>query len=150
MGSVSLTGKDTILVDSRIFSDLADGDCGSLEFPNDIVAVKTGKNHNRIYAYNATGETCNLTLRLIRGSADDKYLLSRYYEYKNDPPSFVLLGTQITKRAGDGKGNIAADTYTLGGGIITKLPAVKENVEGDTEQAVSIWPITFTNSDRTI
>jgi len=150
MGSVSLTGKDTVMVDARIFSDQADGDCGSLEFPNDIVTVKTGKNHNRIFAYNATGETCNLTLRLIRGSADDKYLLSRFYEYKNDPPEFVLMTCQITKRAGDGKGKVTADTYSLGGGIITKLPAVKENMEGDTEQAVSIWVITFTNSDRAI
>ena len=150
MGSVSLTGKDTVIVDSRIISDQADGDCGSLEFPNDIVAVKTGKNHNRIFAYNATGETCTLTLRLIRGSADDKYLNSRFYEYKNDPPAFVLMDAQITKRAGDGKGNVTADTYTLGGGIITKLPTVKENVEGETEQAVAIWPITFTNSDRAL
>ena len=150
MGSVSLTGKDTIMVDMRIFSDLADGDCGSLEFPNDIVAVKTGKNHNRIYAYNATGETCTLTLRLIRGSKDDKYLTARFYEYKNDPPTFILMSTQITKRAGDGHGNVTGDIYTLGGGIITKLPAVKENVDGDTEQAVAIWVITYTNSDRTL
>jgi len=150
MGSVSLTGKDTIILDGRIFSDFADGDCGSLEFPNDIAAVKTGKNHNRIYAYNATGETCNFTLRIICGSADDKYLTARFYEYKNDPPSFVLIDGQITKRAGDGKGNVTGVTYTLGGGIITKLPAVKENADGETDQAVAIWAITFTNSDRTL
>jgi hypothetical protein len=150
MGSVSLTGKDSFLLDARILSDFADGDVGALEFSNDIATVKTGKNGNSIYAFNAQGATCTLTLRIIRGSGDDKYLNGRFYEYKNDPPSFVLLACQITKRAGDGEGNITSDTYTLSGGIITKPPAVKENTDGDTEQAVAIWTITFTNSDRAL
>jgi hypothetical protein len=138
------------MLDNRVISDLANGDVANLEFPNEVAQVATGKNGNSIYAYQASGHTCNLTLRVLRGSGDDKWLNSRFYEYKNDPPSFVLLIGQLIKRAGDGKQNVTSDIYSLGGGIITKLPEVKENVDGDVEQAISIWAITFTNSDRSL
>ena len=154
-GSVSLTGNDTIIIGQngltpRVLKDLADGDVAMLEFPNDIAGVKTGKNGNSIYAFNATGRTANGTVRVLLGSADDKYLNARYNEYRNDPASFPLIEGEFVKRVGDGQGNVASVTYRLGGGIIQKLPTVKENTEGDTEQAVAVWGILFTNSDRAI
>ena len=149
--SVSLTGKDTIIIDSRPITDLADGDCVNLEFSNEKAAVKTGKNNNSIYAYNASGRQADVTLRVIRGSADDKYLNGRNTEYENDPPSFVLMTGNFIKRVGDGTGKVAtADTYICSGGIIKKTPSVKENVEGDTEQAVAIYEIFFANCERTL
>ena len=148
MSSVSLTGKDTMVIDSRILADQADGDCGMLEFPNNLVEVKLGKNGNSVYAFNASGKVVNATLRVIRGSADDKYLNSRLVEYVNDPAAFVLIEAEFIKRVGDGAGNITADTYQLKGGAFQKMPGAKENVNGDTEQAVAIYVITFANSDR--
>jgi hypothetical protein len=146
--SVSLTGNDTIIIAARVFRDLADGNVGMIEFPNNLVEVKNGKNGNRIYALNAQGGIANLTLRLIRGSSDDKYLNSRLAEYRNDPASFILMDGEFVKRVGDGQGNVTSDVYRLDGGIIQKVPGVKDNVEGDTEQAVSIWNITFGNTNR--
>lgn len=146
--SVSLTGKDTIIIDSRILNDLGTGDVASLEFPNNLCEAKTGKNGNVIYAYNASGKVANVTLRVIRGSADDKYLASRMQEYINDPAAFVLIAGEFIKRVGDGAGNITSDIYTMKGGVIQKIPGGKENVEGDTEQALSIYVILFANNDR--
>lgn len=146
--SVSLTGKDTIIIDSRILNDLGTGDVANLEFPNNLVEAKTGKNGNVIYAYNASGKVTNVTLRVIRGSADDKYLASRMQEYINDPPTFILIAGEFIKRVGDGAGNITADIYTMKGGVVQKIPGGKENVEGDTEQALSIYVIVFANTDR--
>jgi hypothetical protein len=148
--SVALTGKDTIILDTRILSDLATGDVANLEFPNDLVDAKTGKNGNTIFAFNATGKVVNATIRVIRASADDQYLNSRLYQYLNDPPSFVAIEAEMVKRVGDAAGNIKNDTYQISGGLISKIPSVKENVEGDIEQAVSIWAIKFANSDRRI
>lgn len=153
--TVSMTGQDTIILGQnglapRIMRDLADGDTATLELPNDIVAVKTGKNGNSLYAYNATGKQATVNVRVIRGSADDKYLNARYNEYLNDRAAFPLIEGEFVKRVGDGTGNVIADTYNLSGGIIQKLPAVKENVEGDTEQSVAMWPILFTNTDRAL
>lgn len=148
--SVSLTGNDTIIIDSRVIKDLADGDVGMLDFPNNLVEAKNGKGGNTIYALNVQGKVATLNLRVLRGSADDKYLNSRMNEYLNDPATFILFTGEIVKRAGDGQGNVTADIYRNAGGIIQKMPAVKENVEGDTEQSVTIWQIIYANNDRTM
>jgi hypothetical protein len=146
--SVSLTGKDTIIIDDRILKDLADADTAVLEFPNNLVEAKAGKNGNMIYAFNASGKLVNVTLRLIRGSSDDKYMQSRLQEYINDPAAFVMLEAEFIKRIGDGTGNTISDVYVLPGGAFLKMPGSKENVAGDTEQAVSVYALVFANSQR--
>lgn len=148
--SVSLTGKDTIIIDSRILNDGADGDTAVLEFPNNLVEAKAGKNGNMIYAFNASGKLVNVTLRLIRGSADDKYMQSRLQEYINDPASFVMVEAEFIKRIGDGSGATTSDIYQLPGGAFLKMPGAKENVAGDTEQAVSVYALVFANSQRSM
>ncbi len=74
MNSVALSGNDTFVINNRILADLADGDCGILDFPNNIAAVKTGKNGNAIYSFNASGQQCELKIKIIRGASDDKFL----------------------------------------------------------------------------
>ena len=155
MGSVSLTGQDSIILGQngiapRILNDLADTDTAMLEFPNNIVEAKIGKNGNTIYAFNSTGRQVNATFRIIRGSADDKYMNARYNEYLADRAAFPLLEGEFVKRVGDGSGAVTNDVYTMRGGVIQKLPTVKENVEGDTEQSVSIWNVMFTNVNRAL
>lgn len=137
--SVSLTGKDTFILDGRIFKDFADGDTTTLTFPNDLSAGKTGKNGNTIVAYNSQGQTVDLVMRILRGSGDDKFLNSRTLGYINDPAGFVPLVGQFIKRVGDGGGAVTAETYNLTNVMPVRIPDAKENVEGDTEQAVAIW-----------
>lgn len=150
MGSVALTGNDVAILDSRILRDFADGDTIVLDVPNNLAEGKAGKNGNMIYAYNASGRIVNATIRVLRGSADDKYLNSRLQEYINDPAGFVLIAGEFIKRTGDGAGNITAETYRLDGGAFQKMPGGKENVAGDTEQAVAVYVITFANSQRAL
>lgn len=150
MSAATLTGKDTIILDGRIFNDLANTDTCTLEFPNNLVESKAGKNGNVIYAFNASGRLVNVKLRVLKGSSDDKYLNSRLLEYINDPAGFILFQGEFIKRAGDGKGNISNDTYIMRGGVISKIPMAKENVEGDTEQSVSLYEFVFGNSERAI
>lgn len=139
--SMALTGKDTIIVDTVMLTDFADGDTASLEMPNNLAEYKAGKNGNVIIAYNAQGEVGTFTLRLLAGSKNDKYMSARQQEYINDSASFVPLAMEFIKRVGDGEGNVTNIVYQLAGGVIQKIPAGKENVEGDTVQAVSIYPI---------
>lgn len=153
--SVSLTGSDSISIGAfgaqlRILSDLADGDVGMLDFPNNLVEGKVGKNGNVIFALNTTGKQAVLTLRTILGSADDKFLNAEMNRYLLDPPAYTLLAGEIVKRVGDGQGNVSNITYPMNGGIVQKIPTVKDNVEGDTEQAVAVWTIFFANNDRAI
>ena len=114
------------------------------------MAVKTGKNGNSLYAFNATGLQCDLVIRVIRGSEDDKYLNSLLADLLADVPTFVLLDASIVKRVGDGTGFVTYDTYSLSGGVFSKQPETKSNVEGDTEQSLTIWNLKFTNAPRAI
>ena len=150
MSVVSLTGKDTITINGVIFNDLADGDCAVLTFSNVLTNLKTGKNGNTLYAFNYTGRQCKLSLRLVRGSSNDKYLNQLLSLYKNDPASFTLMTGALVKNIGDGAGNITSDTYTLSGGAFEKETEVKENSEGEIDQSVAIWSLMFSNAPRSI
>ncbi|RTL04655.1 hypothetical protein EKK58_10115 [Candidatus Dependentiae bacterium] len=147
---VALTGKDTIKINGRILNQLADGDCAVLTFPNDLMNIKTGKSGNSIYAFNYTGQQCELSLRVIRGGADDQYLNNLLALMKNNPALFSLMQGEFDKNVGDGNGNLTVDSYILSGGVFKKNPEVKENADGESEQAVTIYTLIFSNAPRTI
>src|SRR3990167_3290458 len=111
MATLAMTGQDTIKVNGRNLTDLPDGDVAVLTFPNDLAAVKTGKNGNSIYALNESGKQAELVLRLIRGSSDDKFMNNLRANMKNNFPSFVLMDAEFVKQLGDGSGKVTKDVY---------------------------------------
>ncbi len=150
MGSTSLTGADVIQIDARILSDLGDGDAVTLAFPNDIAAVKASKNGNMIYSFNEQGRLVDVEIRVLIGSADDKYLNSRLQEMINDYSKFTLLTGLFVKRTGDGDGNIANVVYQCAGGIFKRQIDAKTNVEGNPDQSIAVYSITFGNAGKVI
>ena len=150
MGQVALSGKDTIKINGRILNDLVDGDCVLLTFPNDLTTIKTGKNGNSLYSFNYTGEQVDVVIRVLRGSADDKFLNELLGVYKNDPPAFTLLVGEFIKKIGDGTGAVISDTYAVSGGVFKKNVEAKENAEGDTDQSMAIYTLGFSNAPRTL
>ncbi len=150
MGAVSLTGSDGIQIDDRVLANLANGDAVTVEYPNDFGVVKTSKNGNTIYAFNESGRQVEVTVRVLIGSPDDKFLNSRWQELKNDESGFILLTGVFTKRVGDGKGNISTVVYQMAGGVFKKQPSAKTSAEGDVDQSVAVYTITFGNGDRSI
>jgi hypothetical protein len=150
MATVSMTGSDTIKINNRILADLGDGDVAALTFPNDIAVVKTGKNGNSIYGLNESGRQCEIVLRVVRGSGDDKFLNNLLAQQNNDFAGFVLMIGELTKRVGDGTGNVQNDIYILSGGVFSKQTEAKSNVEGDTEQSLSVYHMKFANAPRVI
>ena len=148
--SYALTGNDATVIDARVFNDFAEGDTVVIDYANNVAELKKGKNGNAIFAANAQGEVATAVLRLIAGSSDDKYMNSRLAEYRNDSAGFFLMSGEFTKRVGDGAGNISSIIHNLEGGMIQKVPGSKENIEGDTEQAVSIWTVVFSRGKRTV
>lgn len=150
MSTVSLTGADTVVMNGRTVTDLADGDCIMLTFPNDLASVKTGKNGNAIYAVNETGRQSEMKMRLIRGSADDKFFNNLLVQQRANFAGFVLLDGNFIKKLGDGKGNITSDTYVVSGGIFSKQVEAKTNTDGDTTQSVSEYTFKFSNAPRAI
>lgn len=151
MSVISLTGNDTIKLNDRVLSDIADGDTVSITFPNDLVTIKRGKGGNSLYSLNEPGRQADCEIRVIRGSADDKFLNGLLATQKRDLPSFQLMTLDFVKRVGDGQGSVISDVNSLTGGVFTKsIPDVKENVEGDTEQAIALYTLKFTGEARLI
>jgi hypothetical protein len=150
MDLVAATGNDTLILDGRVLTGFADGDVITLEFPNDVANVKTGKNNNTIYSLNETGKNADLTIKLIRGCADDKHFNQRLNNQNANFPGTVLFSGSLIKKIGDGKGNILNDTYVLSGGVIKKMVVAKSNVEGDVEQSTVSYVFSFSSAVRAI
>lgn len=150
MGAVVLSGADTININNRVFANLADGNVVELTFPNDIAAVKTGKNGNSIYALNESGKQCEVKLKLLRGSDDDKFMNGLLAQQQNNFAGTVLLSGTFVKKLGDGAGNFASDTYIMSGGVFVKQPEAKSNVEGDIDQSTTTYTMRYTNAPRAI
>jgi hypothetical protein len=150
MGSVSLSGADVININGTILNDLADQNPVDLTYPNDLVGVKAGKNGNTIYAFNNMGRLAECKIRVLLGSDDDKFLNSLLQLQVNDFSGFTLLTGQFSKRVGDGQGNISTDVYQLSGGVIKKNVEAKTAAEGDTDQSVAEYMITFGYTQKSI
>jgi hypothetical protein len=149
-GAVSLTGRDVVVINGRVFHNFADGDIADLTFEANLMVIKASKDGNTIYALNEDGRVADLKLRLLLGSADDIFLNSLLASMKADPAGFVLMVGTFTKRVGDGAGNSKLVTYQVVGGAFSKVPKAKSSVAGDTEQSVVEWMIKFGNSDRSV
>ena len=150
MGAVAMSGSDTITINNYIFADLADGNCVELSFPTDIANVKTGKNGNSIYGLNETGKQCEVKIRVLRASDDDKFLNNLLTQQQANFAGTVLMIGQFIKKIGDGQGSITSDTYVMSGGIFTKFPEGKTNTDGDTEQSVAMYTLKFSNAPRAL
>lgn len=150
MSTYTVTSNDTLTLNGRVFTDFAYGDNCSITFPNPLVNMKTGKNGNSIIALNQSGFNADAVLKITRASSDDVFLQSLLSAMNSDFPSTVLMAGTFVKRLGDGQGNVRSDIYTIAGGVISKIPDGKENVEGDTEQGVSNYAIKFAKAVRGI
>lgn len=151
MPSFTLTSNDTLTLNDRVFQDFSLDDVTVLDFPSELVARKTGKNGNTIFAQNAQGLNGDLALRLLRGSSDDQYMQGLLSASPADFPSTVLLNGSFVKRLGDGTtGNVISDNYVMQGGVISKQVPGKENVSGDTSQGESVYMIKFASVKRSI
>lgn len=150
MSAVSLTGQDDVIINGRVLRDVGDADWCTLDFDTDIANLKVSKDGNTIYALNSTGRAVKTTLRVLAGSADDKFLNSLLTAMKADFSSFSLLSGSFIKRVGDGAGNISSVVYQLAGGIFKKDIATKGNAEGDVSQSVAVYELLFKNQGRSI
>src|SRR5580658_585885 len=150
MAVIASSGNDSLTLNNSIFQGLADGNVVELTFPNDIAAVKVGKNGNALFALNEAGNVADAMIRTVRGSADDIFLLGLQTQQQNNFAGFTLLSGAFVKAMGNGQGTITNDTYVLGSGVFNKLTEAKSNVEGDTEQNIAIYHLKFAQAIRVI
>lgn len=139
MGAIAITGKDTLVLNGHVFHDLADADCGKLVYDEDLTKLKVGKDGNAVFGQNQGGRAGTLTMRVLLGSADDKYLNGLLSSYLSDSSLYVLDIGSLFKNVGDGAGNKSSVVYQMLGGAPKKQPETKINTDGDTGQSVAEW-----------
>lgn len=150
MSVMALSGDDTIILNNRVLNDLADGNVVELTFPNPIATLKIGKNGNAIYGLNNMGDTCDVKVRVVRGSSDDNFLNNLLSNQQQNFSGTVLITGQFIKKIGDGAGAITSDTYVLAGGVFEKQVEAQSNVEGDATQSVAVYMLKFSSSPRVL
>ncbi len=150
MATFALTGQDVITINGRNITALADADSFMVTFPNPLTKVKPAKNGNVIYGLDQTGLLGDITLRLLIGSDDDKYLNSVLQTLISDFATFILMTANIVKRVGDGQGNTNSVVYQCAGGTFKNQVGAKTSAEGDVESSVSVYPLTFGSVLKTI
>lgn len=148
MSGFALTGADTSIVFGRNLTNFGKGDVVKCDYPGDFVKVEQGKNGNTIYALDNSGLLAKLTIKLLRGSPDDRFMSAIVAAAAADLPTFDLgIGTFV-KRIGQGNGQVVYDTYVLAGVCPTKKQPASENTDGDPEQAQVMYEFTAAFSDR--
>lgn len=145
-----LKGNDTITLNGRVISCLADGEVCTVEYPNDIATLTTGKDGNTIYVNSPSGENVNVSLRVLLNSSDDRYLSLLELQQEQDMASFTLLFGNFTKKLGDGKGKTTKVAWELEGGIFQKRQDGRDNTNLETEQGVAVFNMKFSRCKRTI
>ena len=149
-GSFSLSGNDTLIYGTTVLTDLPDGKIFEATWDDTLVEQKVGKNGNVISVFKPLGKKAKVTLRLLRASGNDVLINSDLVNIQADLPSFKTVTLTANKRFGDGNGNIVNDTIVFKGGLIMKNPSMSTDVNGDTEQSVISYEITFGSFVRTI
>ena len=149
MATYALTGDDSIIINDIPLRDFANNDIGTLELPNNLYEMATGKNSNTIFALDESGNNATLTVRVLMSSGDDKRL-NGMIPQSNGFAQTVLATGSVVKQVGDGQGNVSYNTYVLAGGMVQKKPEIKTNVNGDTEQAVVTYVLQFAEANRAI
>lgn len=150
----SYTANDIIVCEDHtgpfVLSDFADGTVAELSAPNELSSMTTGYNGNSLGAHNEPGRQRELTLRVVKGSSDDKRINSNYNLWKNRDIRFKPLSMTFTKNVAHEDGSITNDKVTCYFGLPTGQPVQMSDMAGNTEQVVSIYTIRFGNSERSM
>lgn len=133
-----------------ILSDFADGTVAELTAPNELSNITTGYNGNSLGAHNETGRQRELTLRIVKGSSDDKRFNSNYNLWKNRDIRFRPLTMSFVKNVAHSDGSVTADTVSCFFGLPSGQPSQTMDLAGNTEQVVSVYTFKFGNSERSM
>lgn len=150
----SYTANDVIVCTDHngdwVLSDFADGTVAELAAPNELSSMTTGYNGNSLGAHNEPGRQRELTLRIVKGSGDDKRLNANYNLWKNRDLRFKPLSMTFTKNVAHEDGSVTNDKVSCYFGLPGAQPTQASDMNGSTDQVVSVYSIRFGNSERSM
>lgn len=150
----SYTAQDILVCEDYsgdwILSDLADGTVAELSAPNELSTTTTGYNGNSLGSHNEPGRQRECTLRVVKGSNDDKRFNKNYNLWKNRDMRFRPLKMTFTKNVAHEDGSVTRDTVECFFGLPSGQPVQMQDTAGNTEQVVSVYMLRFGNSERSM
>ena len=148
--SMTLVGRDTLVINGRVIHDFAHGVYANLTFEASLLNMQISKDGNVLLQQNLQGEKAKLSLRLAVGSFDDQYLSGLLQAWINDPASFSLISGSFAKRVGDGQGGVKNVVYQLAAGAFTKIPSANADTDGGEAMSVAEYEMFFVLQNRAI
>lgn len=150
----SYTSSDILVCEDYsgdwLLSDLADGTVAELSAPNELSTTTTGYNGNSLGSHNEPGRQRECTLRVVKGSNDDKRFNKNYNLWKNRDMRFRPLKMTFTKNVAHEDGSVTRDTVECFFGLPSGQPVQMQDTAGNTEQVVSVYMLRFGNSERSM
>ena len=153
MSTFALVGNGTVILKDKLITDFVTGDCVRLDFDGDVTNFDMGKTKSAVIAFDANGLKCHMTIRVVTGGKDDKFLREELDKYVQDPPAYALITGSVVGRfgdgvdKGDGYGTIRELQFKLAGGHPKKLVPYYENASGDTNQVITTFEFNFVVED---
>lgn len=135
---------------SWVLADFAEGTVAELSAPNELSSMTTGYNGNSLAAHNEPGRQCELTIRLVKGSKDDKRFNEFYTMWKNRDLRFRPITMTFTKYVAHSDGSMTNDKVSCYAGFPAGQPVQSTDTAGNIEQVVSVYMIRFGDSERSL
>jgi hypothetical protein len=142
MSSVVLLSDDTIDINGTVLTALSNGTYSELTFGDELTTTEIGKNGNALITRKSAGQRGELSIRIMTGSADDKYLNNLLVSQMSKAPSFVPL-TGYAAKIMNVDGKPVTLTYTFSGGSFMKQVESMSTTEGSADQIVSVYRLRF-------
>lgn len=146
MATPLLIGRnDTIILNSRLITDLANESVMQITLPNDVIVRTAAKDGNVVFSVNEEGYRSEITLRVLLGSADDKFLNGLCLPSTGDITTAIAFPLIVTKIYGDGTGSQSKAQYTIENCMMTKTsPDYINSTTGDVNQGISEYSMVGT------
>ncbi len=130
------------------FKDTVEKEVGFLDYHWTIVIERIGRDGFPLVSPDFKDRSGTLTLRLVTGSSEDKYLYNEITSYLNDPSSYSPIEGRILQRVGGY--NRVTTTYKLSGGVVKGIPALSIKKVKNKEVVISEWTLSFCKIEREV
>jgi len=127
---------------------LANAAAISVAFPNQTGNLEVFKG-GATFAIDVSASKADLKVRVIKGNDDDYFFNQKVSDILTKKATAKAMIATVIGNFGDGSGMVRKMTATLTFGFVNKRADFVNNVNGDTEQAISEYTINFGYSTLT-
>ena len=139
MANTYVPSTDTLIIDGRNITSLANDRAINLTMPNDLVGLTKGVKKDIIVSPNADGSMGELTVRVFIASDDFKFLSDLQRNMQNVQGNFAVDGSYTQKKKRNG--NTSKVTYRMTSMVVKTVgdAGVNSSTDANDEQKEFIF-----------